>query len=507
MNLRTFADQHSASATAVGAVTVVLAVVIGSLLGSAGLLSGLLGIALVLMVTGAAAVLLHPRAVYCALAFVLGALPMALLPGFGLPIVQVLALAVWVAVLTHRFGETRTYGIEIAVGVLVLTSVISILMTATGPRDLLEFVKWVMATSMVFALLRLSRDDLRVFGRTFVFGAWLGAILALAILAADKATTILNSLSAIGYGRVGLAGTHLRIFALDDNVVVRVTGTYIDPNAAGIFMLVATALAVTLLRGWQRLVVTPVLLVALVASLSRAAIFSLLMAIILLLIFQRMSTGRRMSFVVGTVIVAMSALLVPPIYERFANSFSENDRGSADRRAALEQFTHSMADGWWFGHGWGRPEFIDELVGYNTNYVANSPLLTVYRGGIFTGIAFVAVLIAGAVLAYRQARQQPWESGVIGAIFVGFALVGLQLDFPVVTISPLTMVWSVLIVFLAANPVIAGPDDEEVGTQMPEDDGVANRGVPTGGVPNKGGAPKVRATAPTAVAGEGAANV
>jgi hypothetical protein len=160
-------------------------------------------------------------------------------------------------------------------------------------------------------------------------------------------------------------------------------------------------------------------------------------------------------------------MTVPAIYRRIATSFGSQDRGAIDRAAGYESYVYSMKGGWWFGLGWGRPEFTDEVLGTKTNYIANSPLLSIYRGGIFVGIAFVLVLVAGLVLAYRNSRESPWESGVIGAIFVGFALVGLQLDFPVVTIAPLTMVWAVLIAFLSANPVLREESAPQLASAAP----------------------------------------
>jgi hypothetical protein len=433
--------------------TGVVCLVAGALLGSGGHAGGRLGMALLVLIAGTAAILLHPRFIYSALAVVLGALPFGILPGFGQPLLLVLAFAVWCALLTHPIAETRTNWLELAVGLLVVTSVVSLVMTAHGIRDGIEFIKWILATSMVFALLRLDRDELRRFGRLFVFSAWAAAVFALGVFFLDKAANSLNYLSIIGYGRTGAVGTHLRFYTVEDTVAIRLTGTYVDPNAAGIFMLVAVALSVPLLRGWQRAMVTPVLVAALIISLSRAAIFSFLVAVLLFLLFQRQSTGKRLAIFAATIVGSAAAMAVPAIYKRIMTSFSLADKGSTDRAAGYAEYFYYMKGGWWFGLGWGRPEFIQDDLAYKTNHVANSPLLTVYRGGIFTGIAFLLVMIVGAVYAYRQARRGPWESGAIGAIFTGFALVGLQLDFPVVTLPPLTMVWSVLIAFLAAGPI------------------------------------------------------
>lgn len=429
------------------------------------------GTGLVVLVIGFAATVLHPRFIYGAMGFCLGAIPFGIVPGAGQPIVLILAMAVWIAVLIHPIAVTRTSPMEITVGVLVITSLISVIITADGKIHWVEFGKWLIATSLVFALLRLSHRDLRLFGLTFIYGVGSAATFALLVFFLDKAGTTMNYLSFIGYGRTGTIGTHLRFYVLENSTVVRLTGTYVDPNAAGIFLFVGLALATAMLRGWQRLIIGGVILGALIVTLSRSAIFSAVIALLLFLIFQKVSTTMKLSTIALAIVGAAGAMTVPAIYGRIINSFSSSDKGTADRADALVNYLQSMTGSWWFGKGWGIREFTDEVVGYETNYVANSPLLTIYRGGIFVGIAFIALLIAGAVLFFRRSRSKPWEVGVLGAAFVGFALVGLQLDFPIVTHAPMTMAFSVLVAFLVVNPIFAEPDDGqddgEVG-ELPE---------------------------------------
>lgn len=425
------------------------------------------GFALLLLVVGMAVIVLQPRLIYASMAFALGAIPFGVLPGAGQPIVLILAVAVWGAVLTHPIAQTRSSPLEFTVFVLVVASLISLVLTSDGVIHLIEFAKWLLATSLVFALLRLDRNDLRLFGVSYVYGGAAAAAFALAVFFLDKAGTTLNYLSIIGYGRTGTIGTHLRFYVMENSTVVRLTGTYVDPNAAGIFLFVGLALAVAMLRGWPRLLLGGVILAALIITLSRSAIFSVLVAFVLLLLFQKMSLDRKAAALAVSLVGAAGLMTVPAVYSRIFDSFSSSDKGTIDRAEALANYLSSMAGHWWFGRGWGIPEFTDEVVGYETNYVANSLLLTVYRGGVFVGAAFLAVLVVGAVLAYRRSKHEPWETGVLGAAFVGFALVALQLDFPVVTHPPLTMAFSVFIVFLIANPIDPRPPSGQVDTSAP----------------------------------------
>lgn len=452
MTLLAREPRRVAPALAVAAI-MLLAGVCGALFGMDVPRGKLVGIGLVVLVIGFAVTVLHPNLIYYSFAFVLGAVPFAVVPGLSKPVVLVLAVALWAALLTHPIVESRSSMVEFTVGLLGITSLLSLTMTTAGMVHIIEFAKWALATSILFVLLRIDRRVLRRFGQVFAIGTFFGAAFALGVFFLDKAGNTLNYLSVIGYGRTGTIGTHLRFYIVDNSTVVRLTGTYVDPNAAGIFLLMGFGFAVALLRGKVRLIMAPVILGALIITLSRSAIFSLLVGFILFFIFQRMSTGFRLGMIGAAILGIAGALSVPAIHSRIFKSFGASDTGANDRADALRNFTNMMSGHWLFGRGWGVSEFTDEVAGYQTNYVANSPLLTIYRGGIFTGLAFVAVLIAAAALAYRRSRQSPWESGVLGALFVGFSLVGLQLDFPVVTHAPMTMAFSVFLAFVSVNPV------------------------------------------------------
>lgn len=469
---------HLKLANVVPALLLLAAVVIPALAASASPKGFLAGQALLMLIVGFSVLLLKPQWIYAAYAFVLGAIPFALVPGAGQPMVLVLAVMVWGALLTHPIAETRTNPLEVAVALLVVTSLAAMAVTATGMDYYVEFVKWLVATSLVFALFRLDRRDLRLFGLAYSYGVGLAAAFALAMFFLDKAGSMMNHLTFLGYGRTGTIGTHLRFYIVENTTVVRLTGTYVDPNAAGIFLFVGLAMSLSLLRGWQRFIIAGLIAAAIVSTLSRSAIFSTVVAVVVFLLFQKMSTGMRLSIIATGIVGAFGALSVRTVHDRIFRSFSSTDKGSSDRAEALSNFIPSMHGNWLFGRGWGAPEFTDEIVGYQTNYVANSPLLTIYRGGIFTGLAFILVLVIGVVVAHRNMRKSPWESGVIGAAFIGFVLVALQLDFPIVTHAPMTMVFSVFLVFLVAN-LTNRPDEDD---SEPETIGGPARTADVGGV-------------------------
>ena len=440
--------------TAVLIPVVVLAVGVGALAASSGAKGSIIAIGMVLMIVGCYVALVHPRVIYVVLAFALGVAPVMVVPGVPVPFALAMVFAAWFALLTHPIVPLRITSVHIAVlGLVVASTIGMIMMNDGGKAHTFEYVKWTLATSLVFLLTMLSRSDLRAFGRAFVYGTTLGTALALALWRFDSAGTFMGHLAPLGYGQKGAIGTYQRYYESSAGKVVRLTGTYVDPNLAGIFIFIALLLAITLFRGKRRLFLCAVLATGLIITLSRASIFSFVVGVVILLLFGSMQARMRRGIIGAVAVAAVAALAIPAVNDRILSSFGSDDKGTKERAEALDNFTNSMRGHWWFGHGFGARELVNEVAGWKVNYVANSPLLTVYRAGILAGIAFVVLLVVGAVWAYRNMRKTPWESGVIGAGFIGFSLVALQLDFPVVTQPPVTMAFSVFVAFLSANPI------------------------------------------------------
>lgn len=444
------------------------------------LLPLLMGIALgseqqiILLLTAAAlgalcvltVILVHPRSAYLGLAFSVGCAPFAVLPGVDLPITLLMVVLVWTTTLLRPIELRRITSIEIAVLILVAVSFVSLIATADRFKDISEFTRWLVATSVLFPLLRLPGEELRRFGRVFVYGVGTGSVFALGMFFLDKSGSWMNYLAPFGYGNTGIIGTHLRFYQDGATQVVRLTGTYVDPNVAGIFTLVGLTLACALLRGWPRIGFALLIGGALVITLSRSAIFSVVVGALVFLMFQKMPTRQRTMLIAGSVAAVAAALSVPAVTDRILGSFGTSDTGTQARTTALSNFPSAMTGQWLFGKGWGIEEFTNEIVGYKVNYIANSPLVSVYRGGIFVGLAFTIVLVVGAVVAHRNAQREPAESGVVGAGLVGFSLVGLQLDFPVVTNASVTLAFVVLLAFTAAESRVL--DDEDTKIEEPE---------------------------------------
>ncbi len=98
--------------------------------------------------------------------------------------------------------------------------------------------------------------------------------------------------------------------------------------------------------------------------------------------------------------------------------------------------------------GWARPEIIDPATSYAVNLISNSPLLQIYRGGIVTGLGFLAVILIGCIMSYRALRSDSLPFAVYGGVFIAFCIVALNLDHGVTDVPQTTLCFSVFLAFV-----------------------------------------------------------
>lgn len=403
---------------------------------------GLAGVAIAVYVG-----LRHPLWLFWALAFLTGALPFGQFPGVNLPFFLPLAFGVVLAVYVHPRMARSIHPLEIAIWALIALSVISMVVTSISITSLVMIVRWALITLVAVALIRLSNDDLAKFGRLFVYGSVLNALFGLYIVAFDRDQSAFRYLRIFGYAPEFTAPR----FAYSDGgavALIRLGGTSVDPNGEGIALVAALAVSFVVLRGWTRVWMSGVIGLALLLTLSRASIFSVVVGFLLVLVFHRMRSRDRMLSLAGLSAVVIAGALTPSIRERFLSAFSSDDRGATDRIDSLREFPHTMSGHWWFGLGWDRPEYTDGNLAFVLNHVSNAPLFTIYRGGIFTGIAFVAVAVMGCVYGYRAIRSNSMPAAIFGGIFIGFCVVALQLDHPVAGSPPAQLKFAIMLAFL-----------------------------------------------------------
>lgn len=388
----------------------------------------------------------HPQWLAWGLAAVLGFLPFGYFPGIHVPLYLPFAAGVVLAAVVHRGEPKPFHPLEKVLIAFILVSGVSLIFTGRTLVDISEFIKWTIATVAVIALLRFPPEYLAKFGRIYVYFATLNGLFGIAVVAADPTHRFIKAFKMFGYGAVDTG----RFVFTEEGAqrFARLGGLWVDPNMAGIGLMIAMAMAMVLLTGPLRAIITMILAVAIVLTLSRAAIFSVLVGVVLVLLFHSMR-GRDRGIALGTIVlVAGAAMLTPAVRTRIFSSFGADDTGSSARGDALRQWPGQMAGHWPFGLGWGRPEFKDGNTAFTLNFVANVPLITIYRAGIIVGVVFIALLAVGCIMSGKAIRSNSLTNAMYGGIFIGICFVALQLDHMVADIPQVTLMFSILLTFL-----------------------------------------------------------
>jgi hypothetical protein len=388
----------------------------------------------------------HPQWLALGLAAVLGFLPFGYFPGIHVPLYLPFAAGVVLAAVVHRGEPSPLHPLEKVLTLLILVSGVSLIFTGRSVTDVSEFIKWTIATVAVISLLRLPPEDLAKFGRVYVYFATLNGIFGIAVVAADPTHRFIKAFKIFGYGAVDTG----RFVFTEEGAqrFARLGGMWVDPNMAGVGLTIALAMAIVLLDGPKRAIVTMILSAAIVLTLSRAAIFSVLVGVVLVLLFHSMRARDRTIALGAIALVVAAAMLTPAVRTRIFSSFGADDTGSSARGDALRQWPGQMAGHWPFGLGWGRPEFKNGNTAFTLNFVANVPLITIYRAGIIVGVVFIALLVVGCVMSAKALRSNSLPNAMYGGIFIGICFVALQLDHMVADIPPVTLMFSILLVFL-----------------------------------------------------------
>ena len=89
------------------------------------------------------------------------------------------------------------------------------------------------------------------------------------------------------------------------------------------------------LPGWRRVLLAAVIATALLLTLSRAGIFSVVGGLLLVLVFHNMRSRDRALLFGGLATAAIAAMLAPPVRRRILTSFRTDDAGSSSRLEAL----------------------------------------------------------------------------------------------------------------------------------------------------------------------------
>lgn len=445
----------------VGAGIVVLVPIIAAAVALGGTLAimavaGLMAVAVAVYIG-----LRHPLWLYWGMAIAIGALPFGYFPGVHLPLYLPFAGGALVAALVHPRAARHWSLLSKAVLVLLVVSGVSMVVTFSSVVNILDYTKWAIATSAFFALLALPSEHLAKFGRIFVYAASFNALFGIATLVLGSNQTLLQPFRLFGYvvdnterffftgGTSNLPRTDRFQVAADSQAFTRLGGLWLDPNAAGIGLVIALVIAMTLFAGWRRTVLVGILGMAVALTLSRAAMASLLAGVVLMFVFHAMRPRDR-QLLVGTLALAfVSAMAIPSVRTRALGTLSSNDAGASDRVDSINEFPGRMDGHWLFGWGWSQREFKDGTYAFLENFVSNAPLISIHRGGIFVGLSFLAVIVIGCVISYKLLRANSLPRALYGGVFIGFSVIALNLDHPVVVIPQIVFLYTIFLTFLA----------------------------------------------------------
>ncbi len=198
----------------------------------------------------------HPMSVLAALAGVLGFIPYVHVPGTGVPLLLVLSVGAWVALLFLPGVRFRPSATELVVGVLVGVALLSVVATSLSTTSLKELAAWSAATALVVPVRFLPAAARALTVRVFVLSAAAAAALGIVLVRIDPYGVLLDRLAIAGYkeGR-----TNVQVVPGSEDNATRLTGTFVEPNIAGLILVVAVLLAVAYFRGPLRVALVVVI--------------------------------------------------------------------------------------------------------------------------------------------------------------------------------------------------------------------------------------------------------
>ncbi|MCX6019390.1 MAG: O-antigen ligase family protein [Chloroflexi bacterium] len=333
-------------------------------------------------------------------------------------------------------GVVRVHAyVDAPVAALMLVAVASFIVGvpngALTTLVLRRFGEMLMSLTLLLVLTRVLRGDVDMQTRFVQFTLLLGGFsallgLVLYVMPDEVAVRVLSVLRIFDYP----SGPEVLRFILDDPTLTqRATGLWIDPNAFGGYLLLATALCLPQLvierpfvPRWLAVACLGVMGMALVATVSRGAMLGLLLAggVIGVLRYRRLLG-------LGLLIVAL-VLVLPQTRElvsHFIAGFQGNDLSTQMRFGEYKDAFRLIERYPVLGVGFTGSPDVDLYVGVSSMY-----LLILQQMGVLGMAAFVAVigaLAAGAVRAWPYVREDAHaaaiflgaHASVIGALFAG----------------------------------------------------------------------------------------
>ena len=407
------------------------------------------------MALGAYVATTHPLTIFRTFAAVLGFAPFIHVPGTSIPLLLVLAVGIWVALVSVPGVELRPGWCEAWVALIVVIALLSVAATDSSVGSFIEYAAWVAATATVVPVRFLPAAARISTVQVFVVGAAAASVAGMLLLV-NSHGLVARALSFTG---IDPDRPHVQVVAGSELVSTRLNGTYFEANIAGFVLAAALLLCLAVISGRARVLLAVIIGTGLLLTLSRSAMATV--AVALILVALRTGGRRRARLVLAGIAGVVAAVAIPAVRSRLLDSFGPTDTGTAARLDALNGFARRMHEHWVWGLGWDRPEFRDASSAFQANLVANTPLATVYRGGVILGLLIVVVMILLVVRSWRFARRG-FREALIGCSIIAFLLVALQLDYPVVTQPCATILVSMLVAMSMPGGVASRGDPERL---------------------------------------------
>jgi O-antigen ligase len=269
-----------------------------------------------------------------------------------------------------------------------------------------RFVEILLSILMYFLIVNTVRDEARLqrITRLVILGGAATALIAIVLYLLPDQTTlkILLSLQRVGYYPEG--GAVLRYINDDPSLPQRATGTAVDPNALGAFLIMTIALTVPqffsarrLLPRWLVTVALGLMGLALLLTLSRGAFAATVAAVLALGVLRY----PRLLLILA---VVLAVILLIPWTQSYVARFIEGLRGEdlatqmrfgeyKDALILIQRYP-------FLGVGFSGSPDIDTYIG-----VSNMYLLIAEEMGLVGLAAFVAMIAALYIAAARVYRR------------------------------------------------------------------------------------------------------
>lgn len=422
-----------------------LALIAGTVVGIAAAF-GPLYIAAFLLAVAAGYLLLTSTTMGLAVIFaIIALLPFGTLPFRAIITPTLLSLAlvgllgVWVL---RLLSHSDQYDLRITpVGIPLLGflgfTLFSLVLGARGLPDattLHNYAKFVSGVLLFFSVINCvrTRAQMRFMLRVIILAGGVAALVGLLLVALNDETALrlLVSLGRIGYP---IEGRVLRYVEDDPQGLERAIGTSVDPNAFGGMLALVLALSAAQLFATRPVLprfplagISGVMMVTLLLTFSRAALFGVIFAAVYLATVRY----RRLWWAMfGIGLLATVLLVALGIGGEFVQRVSEGvqfqDQAQQMRLAEYQNAINIIARYPVFGIGFGQAPDIDLVAGVSSIYLAIGQRLGLVGLAIFLGIVVFWFVRSLRCLPHLDEERASWllgvQAGIVAALAVGLA--------------------------------------------------------------------------------------